>query len=793
MRRRPLLGAGLRDARADREASGDGAYAAYALGLLTLINLLNYTDRNVIFALFEHIKRELTLSDQQLGWLGSAYVVVLSLAALPLGVIGDLRSRRAVIAFGVGLWSAFTALGAAVHRFWQLLVCRSLVGVGEAGYGPAAQELIAEFYQGRRRAFAIGVYSVGMAFGGVLGIWLGGVLAERYGWRAAFVAVGVPGFLLAILASRLREPRQRPPAPMATTLQGWFERGRRQAMQYGKPLIGLALAGAALSGLLDLFEGLPPGIETAVFAAVVSVGIIWTVVRLVPAAVRRTTEATEVAATAFGEFLQAAATVLRTPTLIWMFLGGALVTFAVNGLIAWAPSFPERPTHRGHRQSVRPLQEARRPRDEAVHRQGDERAAPAHPDQRGRAEHDRRRLEKLAERRGRDLACLGGAAHRDGDEPHHRPDDPGAHAGRERRRVEPRRQTLEQIERARDQRPRDGQPDQRSSEDQGLSHPRAPALIPRLHGGPDGRGRMTLRLPQSRREQREQEAGDAHRHEHRAPGVEILGQDAAQPDPQDAAERHPHRVDADREGALPALEELGDQRLRRRAVAGLADPHHRATEQQLPEAAHRGAQRREEAPQPDPERDHGAPRLQVSHDAERERRERQHDHVGRAEPAELLVRQHQRALDRLEQREDDVAIGVVEEIDEREQPQGVGGVRPGAGGSCVRLRACARQSSPPRASRGRPSPPDTPPSAAASSRRAGRTVASGGASCAARARRRRGSGSPRCCRDSTRRSPAACRGRPCPSSPPPRGWRPRGPPYRGGRRSSADSSRGPSR
>src|SRR2546425_10950857 len=84
------------------------AYAAYALGLLTLINLLNYTDRNVVFALFEPIKRELVLSDQQLGWLGSAYVIVLSLAALPLGVVGDLKSRRAVIAFGVGLWSAFT-------------------------------------------------------------------------------------------------------------------------------------------------------------------------------------------------------------------------------------------------------------------------------------------------------------------------------------------------------------------------------------------------------------------------------------------------------------------------------------------------------------------------------------------------------------------------------------------------------------------------------------------------------------------------------------------------------------
>src|SRR4029077_16374951 len=186
-----------------------------------------------------------------------------------------------------------------------------------------------------------------MVFGGVLGIWLGGVLAERYGWRAAFVALGIPGFLFALLASRLREPRRRPPPTIRATAESWYARGRvgaREALRLGAPLIWLTLAGAALSGLLDLFEGLPRGLDTAVFAACVSLGIVWTVVRLVPVAVRGTTEATEVAATAFGDFLQAAGTVLRTPTLIWMFLGGALVTFAVNGLIAWAASFLER-TH----------------------------------------------------------------------------------------------------------------------------------------------------------------------------------------------------------------------------------------------------------------------------------------------------------------------------------------------------------------------------------------------------------------------------------------------------------------
>src|SRR2546422_613338 len=157
----------------------------------------------------------------------------------------------------------------------------------------------------------------------------------------------IPGFLLALLASRLREPQRHAPPSIRATVEAWYERGRarvRQALILARPLIWLTVAGALVSSTLDLFQGLPPGLDTAAFAACVSAGIIWTVVRLVPVAVRGTTEAGEVAATAFGEFLQASAIVLRTPTLIWMFLGGALVTFAVNGLIAWAPSFLQR-TH----------------------------------------------------------------------------------------------------------------------------------------------------------------------------------------------------------------------------------------------------------------------------------------------------------------------------------------------------------------------------------------------------------------------------------------------------------------
>ena len=101
-------------------------------------------------------------------------------------------------------------------------------------------------------------------------------------------------------------------------------------------------AGALVAGVLALFEGIPSQVSTAVFSFGVSVGVAWTVWRLVPLALRRTTEAGAVAADALDDFQHAAALVLRTPTLIWIFLGGAMVTFSVNGLIAWAAAFMQR-------------------------------------------------------------------------------------------------------------------------------------------------------------------------------------------------------------------------------------------------------------------------------------------------------------------------------------------------------------------------------------------------------------------------------------------------------------------
>ena len=231
------------------------AYRWYALGLLAVINLLNYIDRNVIYALFEPIKRDLALSDAQLGWLGSAYILVFSVAALPFGVLSDLRSRRAVIAWGVTVWSAFTFLSGLVRSFWQLFTCRAAVGVGEAAYGPAAASLVADYFPGERRAMAMGILASGVSLGGVAGLLLGGYLEELYGWRVAFMTVGVPGFICALLVARLVDPT-RPPAKL--TVRSFlrdFHIGVTALLRQLGPLLASVAVGTVLAYRLDRYYG----------------------------------------------------------------------------------------------------------------------------------------------------------------------------------------------------------------------------------------------------------------------------------------------------------------------------------------------------------------------------------------------------------------------------------------------------------------------------------------------------------------------------------------------------------
>lgn len=200
----------------------------YALALLTLIYVFNFVDRQLIGILAQPIKQELGLSDATLGLLsGLAFAIFYTTLGVPVARIAERRSRIGVIAVAIAVWSAMTALGGLARTLPLLVLARLGVGLGEAGYAPTAQSLIADLYPANRRATALSIFSLGIPAGMLVGAIAGGWLAQTLGWRIAFVALGLPGLLLAIIvAVTLREPgrgRHDPgaetvPAPFAATL-----------------------------------------------------------------------------------------------------------------------------------------------------------------------------------------------------------------------------------------------------------------------------------------------------------------------------------------------------------------------------------------------------------------------------------------------------------------------------------------------------------------------------------------------------------------------------------------------
>jgi len=314
-------------------------YSRYALGLLALLNLLSFVNRNVIFALFDPIKRDLRLTDTQLGWLASGYVLVFALAALPFGLLGDLRSRRGVIAWGVVLWSACTLAGGFATDFGQLLLSRALVGAGGAAFGAAAQSLAADYFPSRGRAVAMGILAAGITLGGVVGIWLGGRLEASYGWRMALVSVSIPGFLLAGPAARLIDP-VRPPRTISIVAV-WSELGMgltALARQF-LPLLGGLAVGTVLALQLDRVYGADSKVDVAAFGAAVAVGLALNIRTWVRGIAAGPSAGPSALTRAFGELAASITLVLRTRTLVYVFLGGALISFGVNGLVGWAPTF----------------------------------------------------------------------------------------------------------------------------------------------------------------------------------------------------------------------------------------------------------------------------------------------------------------------------------------------------------------------------------------------------------------------------------------------------------------------
>jgi MFS family permease len=195
-------------------------YAWYVLSVLVLVYTLNFIDRQILSILVEDIKRDLGVNDDDLGFLfGTAFGVFYALFGIPLGRLADNWSRIRLLTIGLALWSAMTALSGFAKNLLQLSAARIGVGIGEATASPSAYSIISDYFPKSRRASALAIYSSGVYLGGGLSLGIGGLIVGKWnaafpgggplglvGWQAAFMAVGIPGLLVAIWVATLKEP-----------------------------------------------------------------------------------------------------------------------------------------------------------------------------------------------------------------------------------------------------------------------------------------------------------------------------------------------------------------------------------------------------------------------------------------------------------------------------------------------------------------------------------------------------------------------------------------------------------
>jgi MFS family permease len=183
-------------------------YARYVLALFVLANGFNFLDRQILSILIDPIEAELGISDTAMGFLtGPAFAFFYTFAGIPLARLADRGSRVALMAWGIALWSALTAASGLARNFAQLAAARFGVGIGEATITPCTHSMISDYFPPERRARALALLSVGANAGIIAGMVLGGFVAERHGWRAAFLWAGAPGLAIAALvAASVREP-----------------------------------------------------------------------------------------------------------------------------------------------------------------------------------------------------------------------------------------------------------------------------------------------------------------------------------------------------------------------------------------------------------------------------------------------------------------------------------------------------------------------------------------------------------------------------------------------------------
>ncbi len=181
-------------------------YRRYALSLLLAVNMLNYIDRQVLFAVFPLIKADLAISDTELGFLGSAFMLSYLLLAPLFGWLGDRWNRVKLASGGLVVWSLATVLAGYAPGYRTLLAARATVGIGEASFGTVSPGLVSDFFPKEHRGRILSWFYLAIPVGSAVGYLLGGVLGQKFGWHTAFLMVGLPGLILAVPVWLLRTP-----------------------------------------------------------------------------------------------------------------------------------------------------------------------------------------------------------------------------------------------------------------------------------------------------------------------------------------------------------------------------------------------------------------------------------------------------------------------------------------------------------------------------------------------------------------------------------------------------------
>ena len=320
-------------------------YSCYTLGVLLVVYVFNFVDRQILAILNDEIKADLGLGDAQMGFLyGTAFAVFYAVFGIPFGRLADVWVRRSLVAYAVAFWSAATAMSGFARNFLELGIARIAVGVGEAGTGPCAYSMLSDSFPAARRATVIAILTSGVYVGAGCGILIGGQVVQRWneafpagsapfgfvGWQIAFFVVGLPGLLLALWVRSLREPVRgamdgvvSPPVP-------------HPFREFGRELCAV-LPGLTLYNLRRLGAG-PRAMALNVGAALMLALAAWGLVVLLGNPAQWVALAIGVYATfswAQGLALRdrpAAELILRTPSMTFTLLGLSMLAFSTYGL-----------------------------------------------------------------------------------------------------------------------------------------------------------------------------------------------------------------------------------------------------------------------------------------------------------------------------------------------------------------------------------------------------------------------------------------------------------------------------